>query len=77
MENLFILTATPMYRTFTLPIHQEQYSKVIFELDRHTDCSTSIIDPLVQHYAQLTTYKAPFILEALLALSDSTLPLEV
>ena len=74
MENLFILTATPMYRTFTLPIHQEQYSKVI---DGQTDCSTSIIDPLVQHYAQLTTYKAPFILEALLALSDSTLPLEV
>ena len=50
-----------------------------FELDGHTDCSVSVMEALVQHCPQLNSmrwYHAPFTLEALLSLSDSTLPVE-
>ena len=44
-----------------------------------TDCSASVMEALVQHCPQLNSmrwYHAPFTLEALLSLSDSTLPVE-
>ena len=50
-----------------------------FDLSGGTHCSESVMRALVQHCPQLTTmqwYHAPFTLEALITLSDSTLPLQ-